>query len=157
MTRKIDPELHERLEKLILSMGCELVGCEMASQGRQAVFRIYIEREAGVTVEDCSRVSRQVSAMMDVMDEDGPIQGKYVLEVSSPGIDRPLFVLEHYQRFIGSRVKIRLCAPINNCKQYTGILKQVSGNEIHMLVDGSGQELVLPFSAIDKANVLGIL
>ena len=153
--RKIDPVLYERLAALITSMGYELLGCELCPQGRQMVFRIYIDglqADKRVTLDDCSRVSHQVSAMMDVED---PIQGRYALEISSPGIDRPLFELKHYQRFIGSEVKIRLYAPINQRRQYKGVLQRVEGENIYLLVDGSEKEAVIPFSAIEKANVIG--
>lgn len=153
--RKIDPALHERLTTLIESMGYELVGCEQCPQGRQMVFRIFIDGSDGtkqVTLDDCSRVSRQVSAMMDV---EEPIHSRYLLEVSSPGIDRPLFELKHYQRFIGSRVKIKLHTPTNQRRQYKGILKRVEGEDIYLLEDDSEKEVMLTFSNIDKANVVG--
>lgn len=152
--RKVDPILVERLEALVNSMGCELVGCELFPQGRRMVFRIYIDSPRGVTVDDCSRVSYQVSAMMDVED---PIQGSYSLEVSSPGIDRPLFEIKHYQKYIGSHAKIRLRMPIDNRRQYKGILCRVEGEDIYLLVDDSKQEVKLPFSAIEKANLIGDL
>lgn len=156
MTNKIGSALHEGLKKLIMSMGYDFVGCETALQGRQVVLRIYIDAlpesgRRGVTVDDCSRVSRQVSAMLDV---EEPFQGRYVLEVSSPGIDRPLFELEHYQRFVGSMVKIKLRSPVNKRRQVKGVLLSVEGEAIHVLVDGS-QAMVLPFAAIEKANVVG--
>lgn len=150
--RKIDPVLHERLATLISSMGCELVGYEMVPQGRQMVFRIYIDSERGVTVDDCSRVSHQVSAMLDV---EGPIEGRYSLEVSSPGIDRPLFEVEHYRKYVGKVVRIRLHAPVNQRKQYKGILQRVEGEDIYLLVEGVEQEVKLPFSAIEKGNLVG--
>ena len=150
--RKIDPVLHERLATLISSMGYELVGCEMVPQGRQMVFRIYIDSETGVTADGCAQVSYQVSAMMDVED---PIQSRYSLEVSSPGIDRPLFEIEHYRKYIGKTVKIRLYAPINQRRQYKGILQRVEGEDIYLLVDGIEQEVKLPFSAIEKGNLVG--
>lgn len=88
---KIDPTLRERLVKLIHGMGYELVGCELISEGRShnrpMLFRIYLDSQTGVTIDDCSRVSRQVSAMLDV---DPPVQGEYVLEVSSPGVNKSL-------------------------------------------------------------------
>lgn len=149
--KKIDPVLHERLVKLISAMGFELVGCELLSQGRM-VFRIYIDSSKGVSIDDCSDVSRQVSAMFDVED---PIQGAYSLEVSSPGIDRPLFDVEHYHRYIGSRVKIKLYVPINQRRQYKGILRRVEGDNIYLAVEGIEQEVKLPFSAIEKANLIG--
>ncbi len=149
---KIDPELYERFKTVVETMGYELVGCEMQSHGSQILFRIYLDSITGVTADDCSKVSHQISAMMDVED---PIQSRYVLEVSSPGIDRPLFELEHYRRFIGSRVKVRLAVPVGQRRQYTGLLKGVEGETVHLLVEGSGQELALSFSNIEKGNLIG--
>lgn len=149
---KVDPALHEQLVNLIASMGYELFGCELVSQGRQMVFRLYIDSDKGVTIDDCSRVSHQVSAMMDVVDA---IQGRYFLEVSSPGINRPLFELAHYQKYIGSTVKIRLHAPLKQRRQFTGLVKRIEGEDIYLLVEGSGEEVVLPFSAIEKGNLVG--
>src|SRR5579871_2080700 len=117
--RKVDPVLQEKLVKLVSSMGYELVGCEAFSQGQQTVFRIYIDGKNGVTVDDCSKVSRQISAMMDVEDL---VQSRYTLEVSSPGINRPLFTIEHYHKYVGSRVKIRLYVSIDGRKQFKGLL-----------------------------------
>jgi ribosome maturation factor RimP len=150
--KKIDPGLYEQLATLINSMGYELVGCEIVPQGRRMIFRIFIDSGQGVTLDDCSQVSHQVSAMMDVED---PIQGGYSLEISSPGIDRPLFEIGHYQKQIGKRVKIRLYAPINNKRQFKGILLRVEDEDITLLVDDSQQEVTLPFSAIEKANLIG--
>lgn len=150
--KKIDPVLHERLQTLIGGMGYELVGCELRPQGRRALFRIYIDKKGGVTLDDCSRVSRQVSAMMDVED---PIVGGYVLEVSSPGVDRPLFVIEHFKQYVGSVIKIRLDQPINQRRQYQGILKRVEGENIYLWLEDKQQEIKLSFSSIERANVVG--
>ncbi|TAK75646.1 MAG: ribosome maturation factor RimP [Gammaproteobacteria bacterium] len=149
--RKIDPALHDKLVTLINSMGYEMVGGELFPQGGATIFRIYIDRPTGVTLDDCSLVSRQVSAMMDVED---PVRGRYVLEVSSPGVNRPLFELEHYRKFIGHRVKIRLHAPVHERRQFKGVLTRVEGDEIYLLIDDSTQEVSLPFSAIEKANLI---
>ncbi len=149
---KLDPELHERLTLLISSMGYELLGCDLLSMGRQKMFRLYIDSPTGVSADDCSKVSHQVSAMMDVED---PIQTRYVLEVSSPGIDRPLFLLNHYERFVGSEVKVKLSSPVDGRRQYRGVLKRVEGEDIHLDIGGSGREIVIPFSSIDRANVVG--
>jgi len=151
--KKVDPALQERLVSLIDSMGCELVGCELVPQAGRVIFRIYIDHPPrGVTVEDCSRVSHQVSAMMDVED---PIPGGYVLEVSSPGINRPLFGLEQYSKYVGSKVKVRLYTAFQNRRQYKGVLKRVEGENICLLVDDINQEVLLPFSMIEKAHVIG--
>ena len=150
--RKIDPVLHERLRTLINAMGFELVGCEMLPQGGRMLFRIFIDSDTGVTVDNCSQVSHQVSAMMDVED---PIQGRYTLEVSSPGIDRPLFEIGHYQKFVGKRAKIKLYSPINKRRQFKGILLRVEGEDIYLLEDDLAKEVKLPFSDIEKANLIG--
>jgi len=155
--RKIRPELYERLETLVGAMGFELFGCELLSEGRQMAFRIYIEKADGadqkeVSIGDCSQVSHQVSALLDV---EEPLQGHYTLEVSSPGIDRPLFELKHYQRYIGSRVKVKLYTPLNQRRNLKGLLKRVEGDEIYMLVDDSLEEVKVPFSNIEKANLIG--
>lgn len=149
--RKIDVVLHEKFEKLISSMGYELIGCELSSMRGEQIFRIYIDCEKGITADDCSRVSRQISAMMHV---EELIQGKYALEVSSPGIDRPLFEIKHYQKYIGFQIKIKLYAAINQKRQYKGILQRVEGEYVHILPDGLEEEVILPFAAIEKGNLI---
>lgn len=144
--------LDERLAALVRGMGYEFVGYELLRQGRHSVLRIYIDTdktEKGVTLDDCARVSHQVSAMLDVED---PIQGQYTLEVSSPGLNRPLFELAHYQRFVGQQVKVRLRAPIDERRNYVGVILKVEGDDIHLLVDA--EEVVLPFQRIEKANII---
>ena len=143
--------LQDRLGTLITSMGYEFVGCELLRQGRGSVLRIFIDSEQGITLTDCSKVSRQVSAMLDV---DDPIQGEYSLEISSPGLDRPLFGIVQYKKFIGHRIKVRLYNPHNNQRNFVGILQQIDDvDDIHLLIDDD-EEVVLPFSGIEKARVI---
>jgi ribosome maturation factor RimP len=149
---KLDPALHERFKTIVESMGYELVGCEVQSNTGQMLFRIYIDSKTGVNADDCSKVSRQIGAMMDVEDL---IQGRYVLEVSSPGIDRPLFELEDYRRFIGSRAKVRLVLPIDASRKYSGLIKGVEGETVYLLLDNTEQPIALPFSNIEKGNLIG--
>ena len=149
---RIDPELHERLVTLIGSMGYEFVGAEQLPQGRQMLFRIYIDGPTGVTVDDCSKVSHQISAMLDV---DDPFHVRYTLEVSSPGIDRPLFELGHYRKYIGKQIKLKLRLPIEGRRQYKGILQQVDGDDICLMVSDTEQSLKIAFSNIEKANLVG--
>lgn len=149
---KIDPILYKRLETLIVSMGYELFGCEWLPQSGQGLFRIYIDRPEGVSIDDCVEVSYQVSAMLDVED---PIQGRYRLEISSPGVDRPLLKLEHFKRYLGERVKIKLYLPIDKRRQYKGIVRQIVDEDIYLLVEGTEIEIKLPFSTIEKANLIG--
>lgn len=142
--------LQDQLAKLIPAMGYDFVGCELLRQGRVSVLRIYIDNEQGITLTDCTKVSHQVSAMLDVED---PIQGKYHLEVSSPGLDRPLFSVAQYKKFIGSRIKVRMYNPLNNQRNFVGILQQVDEtNHIHLLTDT--EKVILPFSGIEKARVI---
>jgi len=149
--RNVAITLRDRLESLIQAMGYEFVGCELLKQGRYSVLRIYVDSEKGVTVDDCSKISYQVSAILDVED---PIKGQYSLEVSSPGLDRPLFNIAHYQKQLGNRIKIRVYTPIHNRRNFVGVLSRVDGNDIHLLVDN--EEIVLPFLDIEKANVIGV-
>ena len=97
MVSKI-PTLQDLLESVVSGMGYEFVGYELHGRGSGKVLRVYIDKKGGVMLDDCSRVSYQISAILDVED---PIQGHYSLEVSSPGLNRPLFTLEHYQQQIG--------------------------------------------------------
>ena len=144
----IETPLRERVGSIVTAMGYEFVGCELKS-GRQAIFRVYIDSEKGVTVDDCSKVSRQVSAMLDVED---PIKGDYSLEVSSPGLNRPLFELAQYEKQVDKRVKVHMRTPVNGRRGFVGVLLRVDGANIHLLVDA--EEKVLPFSEIEKANVI---
>lgn len=142
--------LRDRLAALITAMGYEFVGCELTRQGRSSVLRIYIDTEKGITLTDCSKVSHQVSAVLDV---DDPIQGEYNLEVSSPGLNRPLFEIDQFKKFVGSRIKVRMYNPLNSQRNFVGILQQVDEtNDIHLLMDT--EEVVLPFSGIEKARVI---
>lgn len=146
---KVASTLTERLAPLVQTMGYELVGCEYHGQGKYSVLRVYIDSEAGITVTDCSRVSQQLSAILDVED---PIPGHYSLEVSSPGIDRPLFELAQYQKQIGNKLKVRTYTPIQNQRNFVGVLLRVEGSDIYLLV--GTEERILPFSDIEKANVM---
>jgi len=137
------------LQPAVEACGFELWGLEFFPQGKRSVLRIYIEGTEGVTVEGCSLVSHQVSGILDVED---PISGEYLLEVSSPGWDRPLFTLPQYQRFVGSEVNLRLVAPINARRRYRGHIQAVIDNTIELAFEG--QVIRIPFAQIDKANVV---
>jgi ribosome maturation factor RimP len=150
---KTEFSLRDRLASLVTSMGYEFVGMELQRQSRRrSLLRIYIDIEKGITLDDCTKVSRQVSAMLDV---DDPIQGEYSLEVSSPGLDRPLFELAHYLKQIGNRIKVRVSSPLKDRRNFVGVLLRVETDNIHLLVDID--ELVIPFSTIAKviADIAG--
>ena len=131
------------------ALGLQLWGIEHTSQGKYSVLRIYIERDIGVTIEDCEQVSRQVSAILDVED---PIAGEYTLEVSSPGTDRLLFTVEQFQHYFGEVVDIRMRFPINGRRKFRGMLQDVVNMVVQIEVEGSFLEL--PYEEIEKANIV---
>ncbi|MES2216823.1 MAG: ribosome maturation factor RimP [Pseudomonadota bacterium] len=141
--------LRDQLANLIEGLGYEFVGCELNQSRQGGLLRIYLDKENGVTIDDCTIVSRQVSAMLDVED---PIQGKYTLEVSSPGLDRPLFEIGHYRKVMGSQIKVRLYAPLDGRRNFVGVLLRVEEDKIVILVDLT--EFTLPFSNIEKAKLV---
>lgn len=149
MKSKALTTVEQLIEPVIAALGYEFVGVEYSPQGRQSLLRIYIDNPDGITVDDCERVSRQVSAVLDVED---PIQGQYRLEVSSPGLDRPLFTLEQFSRFVGKTVKLRLVAPKEGRRNFSGTLKQVDNESV--MIEQDGEDLALPFGQIDKAHLV---
>ncbi|MBT5436025.1 MAG: ribosome maturation factor RimP, partial [Methylococcales bacterium] len=110
---------------------------------------IYIDAESGVVLDDCTRVSRQVSGVLDVED---PIKTVYQLEVSSPGAERPLFEVEHFQRFIGQKVQVNLFVPIEKRRNVIGFITSV--NDAVIVIDGEDQQFEIPFKSISKANLV---
>ncbi|WP_144393244.1 ribosome maturation factor RimP [Pleionea sediminis] len=142
-------ELNKLIEPAVEAVGCEFVGLEYVADGRHSVLRVYIDSENGVTIDDCADVSRQVSAVLDVED---PISGHYNLEVSSPGMDRPLFKLEHFERFQGEEVKLRSHTPVEGRRNFRGVLQAVEGDQISLNVDG--HVFTVAFDNIDKARVV---
>jgi len=144
-----EQQLQAMLAPAVTALGYELWGLEYLTHGRQAVLRVFIDSPNGIGVEDCAAVSRQVSAVLDVED---PIPVEYTLEVSSPGMDRPLFTLEQYRRHCGEQIKIRLRAPFEGRRNFAGQLKAVEGDEVIVVVEE--HEYVLPIELIDKANIV---
>ena len=139
----------ELIDTTIQALGLELWGVELLQQGRYSLLRIYIEREEGVTIEDCEKVSRQVSALLDVED---PITGEYTLEVSSPGVDRPLFSIEQYEQYVGSEVNLKLRRPLDGRRKFKGQILKVSGDVVGLLVEGT--EYDLEYSEIEGASIV---
>lgn len=139
----------ELIEPTVAALGLELWGIELVQQGKFSLLRIYIEREAGIAIEDCEKLSRQVSALLDVED---PIAGEYTLEVSSPGLDRPLFSAEQFAQFVGSEVSLRLRSPLQGRRKFKGKIVKVTGDDICVLVDDA--EIVLANSEIEKASIV---
>lgn len=148
MTSKLE-QLQDMLTPVVEALGYECWGIEFISQGRHSVLRVYIDHEDGVLIDDCEKVSRQLSAVMDVED---PISSEYTLEVSSPGVDRQLFTLEQFARYVGEQVKIKLRSPIEERRNYQGLLRSVEDQDVVVQVDE--YEYLLPIDLIEKANIL---
>ena len=142
--------LSKLIEPMVQALGCELWGIEKLQQGRQVVLKIYIESVNGINVDDCARVSRQVSAMLDVED---PIPGEYLLEVSSPGVERRLFKPEHFNVCKGEKVQITLRQAFDGRRKFKGLLCGLEDEEVVIRVDDA-QEIVLPMDSIERARVL---
>src|SRR5512140_3703341 len=127
MTDGLD-HIREIVERVAASMGLELVEVEMRGGGKARMLRIFIDKPAGVTHEDCANLSREVSTILDVEDAVG--SGSYVLEVSSPGLDRKLFRPADFERFQGSRVKLTTRMPVNGNRHFEGRLERFEAGRL---------------------------
>ncbi|ANO32182.1 ribosome maturation factor RimP [Vibrio breoganii] len=145
----LERQLTEMLEAPVEALGYELVGLEFIRAGEYSTLRIYIDSENGINVDDCAEVSHQVSAVMDVED---PISVAYNLEVSSPGLERPLFKAAHYEQFVGQEVSIVLKMGVGNRRKWKGVIKGVDGELITVETDNQDNEFAL--SNISKANLI---
>ena len=142
-------ELEKLLIPVVEALGYRCWGIEFLSQGRHSLLRVYIDHPDGVSVEACAAVSRQASAVLDVED---PISGDYTLEVSSPGMDRPLFTLEHYAAYVGEQAKIRLRTPYEGRRNFQGVIRGVEGEDVVLQVED--HEYLLPIDSIDKSHIV---
>lgn len=145
----VHAQLVDLVRPAVEALGFEFVGLEYLSNPKNRLVRIYIDREPdGISVDDCADVSREVSALLDVED---PVAGHYSLEVSSPGLERPLFEPEHYRRFAGQRAVLHLHAPIERRRKLNGTLLDATDDEVAIEIDG--ERVVVPFDAIRRANL----
>lgn len=145
-------QLEDMLRPVVEGLGYEFWGIEYRSTGRHVLLRLFIDdADDGISVEDCEKVSRQVSGVLDVED---PIQGEYTLEVSSPGMDRPLFRPEHYRAWVGHMVQIKLRMAFEGRRKFKGLLNGMDGDDVAVIVDD--HEYLLPFESIEKANIVPV-
>lgn len=139
------------IEQTITGLGYEFVGAEMVSQRNTKLLRIYIDGIDGVVIDDCVIVSNQLSGVLDVED---PIKGQYQLEVSSPGMERPLFRIEDYQRFQGHKALLELYEALDGRRNVKGVLEGVQGNSVLINTALDNEQTELPFSSIRKARLI---
>ena len=148
MTRK-EQELEALLAPTVRALGCEVWGLEYRPRGRNSALKLYIDSPQGVTIDDCERVSRQVSALLDVED---PIVHSYSLEVSSPGIDRVLFRPDQYLANVGEQIDVRLAFPFDGRRRFQGRLAGVEGDDV--VVELEEDEVQLPIQQIQRARLV---
>jgi ribosome maturation factor RimP len=142
-------KLNELLQPLVEDLGYEFIGLEYNSNPKHSVLRIYIDHENGVGVEDCETVSRETAALLDVKD---PIRSQYNLEVSSPGLDRPLFTAAHYRQFEGCIAQVNLFAPQDGRRKFSGPI--LGADETSVRIEQDGSEVTLDLSNVVKARLV---
>ena len=142
-------ELAKLLEPTVERLGYELVDLEVRLGGKGGLVRVFIDKPDGIDLDDCETVSRAVSALLDVED---PVPGNYNLEVSSPGLDRKLTKVEHFQRFEGETVKVQMRFPIEGRRRFRGTL--VSSDDENIVVEVDGESHSLPLKTIDTARLV---
>ncbi len=152
--RRDQTHLWELFEPVVQGLGFDLIEIEHFPNPKHGVLRLYIDKpegsdSTGVVIEDCSMVSRQISALIDVED---PIRGQFNLEVSSPGLDRPLRRLVDFQRFCGSNISLKTTTPLEGQRNFKG--KLLAANEDTLVIETDAEEISLPMNAIEKARVI---
>ena len=141
--------LNNLIKNTVEGLSFILWGYEYRPHGETALLRIFIEKDEGISVDDCAKVSRQIGAVLDV---ENIIPVAYILEVSSPGMDKVLFTPEQYQEYIGETLKIRTRTPIDERRNFKGPLLKTSETVVHIKVDN--QEFEIPFESIDRARLV---
>jgi len=142
--------LYALIDPLLGGMGYELVGIEYGGPPGKRLLRIYIDSPNGITLDDCETCSRQISAVLDVED---PIPGEFTLEISSPGLDRPIFKASDYDRFTGERIKIRLSTTWEGRRRFKGVLAGLHDEGVRV-VEEPGGEVIIPLDLIEKARLI---
>jgi len=145
-------ELLKLLEPAVERLGYELADLEVRLGGKGGLIRVFIDKAEGIDLDDCEKVSRAVSALLDVED---PVPGNYNLEVSSPGLDRKLTKVEHFQRFEGETVKVQMRFPIEGRRRFRGTL--VSSDDENIVVEVDGESHSLPLKTIDTARLVPVV
>jgi ribosome maturation factor RimP len=147
----LEERLRQVLEGVIEDEACEMVHLEFMAAGSNSALRIFIDKPAGITVEDCQQVSERVSAVLDVEDL---IPTRYTLEVSSPGLERPLFREKDYIRFQGRRARLRTKLPISGQKNFKGILERCDAGILYLKADDRVETVAISLDNIQKANLV---
>ena len=147
---KAPPHLTELVRRAAEALGYELIGVELLTRPKAGpLLRIYIDSGSGVGLDDCEKVSHQVSGVLEVED---PIKGEYALEVSSPGMDRPLFEKAHFERFVGELARVKMNVALEGRSNYKGTIVAVDGDDVVLKVEG--ESIRLPFLQMSSARLV---
>jgi len=150
--RKLSHKLEPEIRSITEFLGYEFVGMEFLSESGRKIFRVYIDSIGGITLRDCETVSKKISQFMD--EENSLITDqRYFLEVSSPGLERPLFDIGDYQKFMGRKARIRTDELINGKKKFSGVIKGLEEANI-LFEEDNGNPVSIPFNVIHKANLV---
>lgn len=148
MSKKVTAVIQELVAPVVEAHNMELVDVHYVKEGGRRFLRLFIDKPGGVDLDDCQLISREVEP---VIDESDPIPNSYALEVSSPGIERPLTKLDDFERFRGQRVSLSTFAPVDGRRRFKGVLKGVKGAEIELEL--GGQDVFIPFEQVAKARL----
>ncbi|RUO78215.1 ribosome maturation factor RimP [Pseudidiomarina taiwanensis] len=146
---RIEQRLSDLIEPAVAALGFELWGVEFVRAGKHSTLRVYIDKDDGISVDDCADVSHQVSSILDVED---PIKSEYYLEVSSPGMERPFFKAEQFATYLGEIAAVELTLAQQNKRKFKGVITAVEGDQIQFDIDG--EPLTVAFSTIKKAHLI---
>jgi ribosome maturation factor RimP len=144
----VDTRLRELLEPLADANGVEFVHAEMAGPKGSPIVRVYLDREGGIDLDSIAQANTWIS---EALDAEPPVGGSYVLEVSSPGLDRPLPRLQDVERFAGSRAVVKTARPLDGRRSFTGVIEEVDGDGV--VIDCDGDRFEIPFADVVKAHV----
>ena len=150
MGKNVEQVLADFATQVAGECGYELVEVNLLGQGKKALLRVFIDKEGGITLHDCEEFSRKFETLLDVED---PIAGPYTLEMSSPGLDRPLKSLHDFKRSVGKLVRIVTKENISSRSFFVGRLTAVNGDILRLSIAGSGEEIALPLAGVTKARL----
>jgi ribosome maturation factor RimP len=152
MPRPVDwvtTDVNRLIEPVLEGMGFELVDTEYLSEHGKWVLRIYADGEGGITVDDCAKISKEISILIEAKDI---FQHEYVLEVSSPGLNRPLKRNRDFERAVGKKIKVRMINPVKDQKNFTGVLKTYKNGILY--IEMTNKLIPLPWQDVKKANLV---
>ncbi len=150
--QRASPLVVSVVEPVVTGLGYELVGAEFGMAENGQTLRVYIDKPEGIVMEDCAAVSRQLNAVLDVEDT---IKSAYLLEVSSPGVDRPLFTEAQFASQVGEQVRIRMTDSISGRRNFKGQLVSVAN--AHAVIEVDGIDYDLPVADVEQAHIIGRL